>query len=83
VAETRLDGEQVRVWLAEPAAGPVTGDRQPGEVLESPEGRLLVATGAGVLELLVLQFPGRKALKARDVLNSRSLRGARFEGAGT
>jgi len=80
VAETRLDGEQVRVWAAEPAAGQDSTNHQPGEVLEAPEGRLFVATGDGVLELLALQFPGRKALKARDVLNSRSLRGARFEG---
>jgi methionyl-tRNA formyltransferase len=80
VAETRLDGEQVRVWLAEPVAAQVATDSQPGDVLDAPEGRLFVATGEGVLELLVLQFPGRKALKARDVLNSRSLRGARFEG---
>jgi methionyl-tRNA formyltransferase len=80
VAETRLDGDQVRVWLAEPVAAQVATDSQPGDVLDAPEGRLFVATGEGVLELLVLQFPGRKALKARDVLNSRSLRGARFEG---
>jgi methionyl-tRNA formyltransferase len=80
VAETRLDGEQVRVWLAEPADVQDTANRQPGEVLEAPEGRLFVATGDGVLELLALQFPGRKVLKARDVLNSRSLRGKRFEG---
>jgi len=80
VAETRLDGEQVRVWAAEPAARQDSTNHQPGEVLEAPEGRLFVATGDGVLELLALQFPGRKALKARDVLNSRSLRGARFEG---
>jgi len=82
VAETRLDGEQVRVWLAEPAPGqPVPADCQPGDVLDAHDGRLFVATGEGALELLVLQFPGRKALKARDVLNSRSLRGARFAGA--
>jgi methionyl-tRNA formyltransferase len=81
VAETRLEGEQVRVWLAEPApAIELPAHSQPGQVLDSPEGRLLVATGAGVLELLVLQFPGRKALKARDILNSRSMRGARFAG---
>ncbi|HEX9206676.1 MAG TPA: methionyl-tRNA formyltransferase [Steroidobacteraceae bacterium] len=82
VAETRLGGEQVRVWLAEPVADLVAPTGEPGSVLDAPEGRLFVATGEGVLELLVLQFPGRKALRARDVLNSRSLRGARFEGAG-
>lgn len=81
VAETRLGGEQVRVWLAQPALDqPIPADCRPGDALETPDGRLFVATGDGALELLVLQFPGRKALKARDVLNSRSLRGARFEG---
>jgi len=80
VAETRLGGEQVRIWLAAPAAVQDARNRRPGEVLDAPEGHLFVATGDGVLELLELQFPGRKVLKARDVLNSRSLRGARFEG---
>lgn len=83
VAETRLDGEQVRVWLAETATDQVAANCPPGSVLAAPEGRLYVATGDGVLELLVLQFPGRKALKARDVLNSRALRGARFDGVGS
>lgn len=83
VAETCLGGEQVRVWLAEPVTGQVTAAGPPGAVLDAPAGRLFVATGEGVLEVLMLQLPGRKALRARDVLNSRSLRGARFEGAAT
>jgi methionyl-tRNA formyltransferase len=70
------------VWLAEPVPVTTTAAHdKPGTVLPAPEGRLHVATGDGVLELLVLQFPGRKALKARDVLNSRSVLGARFAGA--
>jgi methionyl-tRNA formyltransferase len=77
VAETRLDGDQVRVWQARPV-GAAAGAALPGAVLDVP-GRLVVATGDGALELLSLQLPGRKAVSARDLLNSRSLRGARFD----
>lgn len=94
VAETRLDGEQVRVWAAQPFE---TGGHSsfpgklghsyfssgengpsPGTVLDEP-GRLLVATGDGALELLRLQLPGRKPVSAADLLNARDLRGRRFE----
>ena len=50
----------------------------PGTVVQAPAGRIVVATGDGLLELLTLQFPGRKPLKARDILNSRPLGGERF-----
>ncbi|MGI9247242.1 MAG: methionyl-tRNA formyltransferase [Steroidobacteraceae bacterium] len=80
VAETMLDGEQVRVWDALPLAdefAAAAGSRVPGTVLDAP-GRLVVATGAGALELRQLQLPGRKPVSARDLLNSRDLRGARL-----
>jgi len=92
VAESRLDGEQVRIWEAQPVASGlappgkpavaaidpvVTRQALPGEVLPAP-GRLLVATGDGVLELLRVQLPGRKSLPARDFLHARRLAGARF-----
>jgi methionyl-tRNA formyltransferase len=80
IAETKLDDEQVRIWAARSVPQPA-GDEAasaPGTVLHAADGRLLVATGAGALELLTLQFPGRKPLQARDVLNSRPLRGMRF-----
>jgi methionyl-tRNA formyltransferase len=77
VAETKLGDEQVRIWEARPA-DESTGASAPGAVVHAQDGRLLVATGDGVLEVLVLQFPGRKPLAARDILNSRPLRGERF-----
>ena len=84
VAETTLDGERIRIWKGNRGHSPVseTGNRRmspvsPGTVLDVP-GRIVVATGEGVLELLQLQWPGRRPLPARDVLNSRSLAGARF-----
>lgn len=79
VAETKLGDEQVRVWEARPTPASA-GASTPGTVVATPDGRLLVATGDGVLEVLTLQFPGRKPLPARDILNSRSLHGARFDG---
>jgi methionyl-tRNA formyltransferase len=68
------------VWEARPAqqAQSAAGAVPPGTVVHAADGQLLVATGDGLLELLTLQFPGRKPLKARDVLNSRPLRGERF-----
>lgn len=82
VAETTLDGESVRVWSAQPwGQAPVdkflARGLTPGAVLDVP-GRIVVATGDGELELLQLQWPGRKPLPARDVLNARNLAGARF-----
>ena len=86
VAETTLDGEPVRVWSAQrwgqtPSQEILNRGLTPGTVLDVP-GRIVVATGDGELELLQLQWPGRKPLPARDVLNARNLAGARF-GTGT
>jgi methionyl-tRNA formyltransferase len=87
VAETRLDGEQVRVWEARPCGkwghscfpdGNSGMSPIPGTVLDEP-GRLVVATGDGALELERLQLPGRKPVRAVDVLNARDWRGRRFE----
>jgi methionyl-tRNA formyltransferase len=95
VAETTLQGEQVRIWDAQPvalAAEPAASAASPeafaqphgGLAPASPgtvavrQGRIHVATGAGWLELLRLQLPGRKPVFARDFMNARSLAGARF-----
>ena len=78
VAETKLGDEQVRVWEARPATDFSGAAAAPGTVVHADDGRLLVATGDGALDVLTLQFPGRKPLKARDILNSRPLRGERF-----
>ena len=87
VAETRLDGEQVRIWQAQPfekwghSEFPnAKSGVSPGTVLDVA-GRIVVATGEGALELLTLQLPGRRPVSARDVLNARDLRGLRFDSA--
>jgi methionyl-tRNA formyltransferase len=78
VAGTTLAGEAVRIWQAQPWPGETPAAAAPGTVVIAAEGRIVVATGAGLLELQTLQFPGRKPLAARDVLNSRELAGACF-----
>jgi methionyl-tRNA formyltransferase len=80
VAETTLDGAQVRLWAVEPWPGTAPPAATPGDVVEAVEGRLVVATGDGLLRLLTLQFPGRRPLAAQEILNSRSFGGARFGG---
>ena len=49
------------------------GSAAPGEVLPSPEGRLLTRCGDGVLELLRLQPAGKKAMESAEFLRGRSV----------
>ncbi len=61
--------QNVKVWQAN-----VEADNQgkaPGTVLAADKQGILVATGKGALRLTELQPPGKKAMKAQDLLNSR------------
>ncbi|WP_458524452.1 methionyl-tRNA formyltransferase [Onishia taeanensis] len=78
VAWTRLAGEPLRLWLAEPgrreAEDPVAA---PGTLLPAAGDALRVACGAGgedVLRITRAQLPGGKPLAARDLLNARGER---------
>lgn len=79
VAETRLDGAQLRCWLARPLPG---GERAapPGTVLAAgPEG-IDVQTGDGLLRLLSVQLAGRQRIAAGQFANGVAL-GGRVLGA--
>jgi methionyl-tRNA formyltransferase len=78
VAETTWAGKQLRVWQAEPDPGEARGHASPGTVVESTAGRLVVATGAGVLRLTQVQLAGKRAMPAAEFLNAHSLAGARL-----
>ena len=76
VAETRWQGQQLRIWEAESVAA--SGGGEPGRVLEATSGRLLVATGEGALQLHRVQLAGRRAMTPTEFLNAHPLAGARL-----
>ena len=82
MAETRLNGEQLRIWAAEPIESPVLrGAAGPGSVLTAaPEG-IDVVCGSGILRVLKLQLAGRKPLPAEEFLRGQRLDGTRFGAA--
>lgn len=67
VAETRLDGQTLRIWRAEALALPTPA--APGTTL-SGHRTWDVATGEGVLRLLEVQLAGRRRIAAADFLNA-------------
>lgn len=77
VAETRLNGEVIRVWEACPLAG--AAQAAPGQIVGISREGIDVATADGLLRLRRLQAPGGKPLAVRDFLNGRPLApGERF-----
>ena len=68
VAETRLDGQQLRCWLARPLPGGDSG-KSPGAVIAAGTEGMDVQTGAGVLRLLSVQLAGRQSLPAAVFAN--------------
>ena len=90
VAETRCNGQQLRVWeahLLEPGVAPGAGGggwagrAAAGSVLGASAQGIDVACGRGVLRILRLQLAGRKPLSAGEFLKGQRLEGARFESA--
>jgi methionyl-tRNA formyltransferase len=87
VAETRLDGVQLRIWEAEPmaaaeVAAPEPGASErgaaPGTVLRADPAGVVVACAQGLVRIVRLQLAGRKPLTAQDFIQARPLTGARF-----
>ncbi|MBL0486716.1 methionyl-tRNA formyltransferase [Aeromonas caviae] len=62
-------GQTVKVWQAEVAAQ--DHGQAAGTLLKADKQGIEVATGQGVLRLLTLQPPGKKAMSVSDLLNSR------------
>jgi methionyl-tRNA formyltransferase len=76
VAETRLNGAQLRIWDAE--LGGASPPSMPGTVLAAADDGIDVACGSGTLRILRLQLAGRKPLVAREFIKAQQLNGARF-----
>ena len=78
VAETLLNGQQVRIWDAEVAPASGQPDMAPGLVASANSAGIDIACGSGVLRVKRLQLAGRKPLQAADFLVGQRLDGARF-----
>jgi len=86
VAETRLAGEQLRIWeaeLLEPhrRAADAAAQGAAGTVLAASPDGVDVACGRGALRVTRLQLAGRKPLPAGEFLKGQPLADARFEQA--
>jgi len=84
IAETRLNGTQLRIWDAQLLDSAVTRPGEsgagtpPGTVLAATHEGVDVACGQGVLRILRLQLAGRRALFAQEFIKGQRLDGARF-----
>jgi methionyl-tRNA formyltransferase len=84
IAETRLNGTQLRIWEAQlldsavTQAGEPGAGTAPGTVLAATHDGVDVACGRGVLRILRLQLAGRKPLFAQEFIKGQRLDGARF-----
>lgn len=78
VAETTLGGQQLRCFGASVRSdGAPAGDAPPvpGRILAAGNHGISVQTGNGILELHVVQLPGKQKLAAADLARSRTLTG--------
>jgi methionyl-tRNA formyltransferase len=80
VAETRFNGEQLRIWEAEPIESPALSSTAmpPGSVLSATDEGIDVVCGMGILRILRVQLSGRKPLRAEEFVRGQRLNGTRF-----
>jgi methionyl-tRNA formyltransferase len=76
VAQTKLGDDVIRIWQTTPVDQSTTA--APGQVLSSSKQGIDVACGAGVLRILKLQAPGKRAMDVADFVNARDLSGQQF-----
>lgn len=62
--------QSIKVWDAEVVNDEINKDA--GTILSVDKTGICVATGKGILRLISLQLPGKKAMNTADILNSRS-----------
>ena len=78
VAQCAFQGQVMRIWQSLPLEQPAPDTAEPGQVLEAGKAGIDVATGEGVLRILNLQMPGKRAMSAADFLNAHSVEGVVF-----
>ncbi len=75
VAQCDFQGQVMRIWHSLPLAQAAPDSAEPGQVVEAGKSGIEVATGEGVLRILKLQMPGKRAMSAADFLNAHSVDG--------
>ena len=76
IAETRWQGQQLRVWEAHPED--TASDAPPGSVIAASAAGIRVSTGAGLLNVTRVQLAGRKAVAVAEFVNAHRMDGARL-----
>jgi len=69
ISTFELDGMTIKVSKAQLSVATTT--KAPGTIIAADKQGIVVATGSGAIVLQQLQFPGKKAMAAADILNSR------------
>ncbi|MGD9107762.1 MAG: methionyl-tRNA formyltransferase [Gammaproteobacteria bacterium] len=69
ISYTQIGDQIIRIWQASPLTE--TCDKKPGEIVKLDKKGIDVATGDGMLRILKMQFPGKKALTIAEILNSK------------
>jgi methionyl-tRNA formyltransferase len=69
VSTFQLNDMVVKVWQAQ--LSELESTQAPGTIIQADKKGIIVATGQGSIVLQQLQFPGKKAMSAVDILNSR------------
>ena len=83
VADTRLDGEQLRIFAAEAVDDAKEHESDairfdPGAIVAVFEGSMVVQCGRGRLAVTQVQRPGRRPVTVRDLSHSLALTGRRL-----
>ena len=76
VAQTLWGDKVVRIWQS--TVTDLQSDAAPGSVIAASKQGLDVATGDGVLRVLSLQMPGKRAMSVADFLNANRVDGVVF-----
>lgn len=71
IAYTEIDGTTIRIWEAT-VKNEVLADAKPGVIKQADKTGIDVVTNKGILCLLKIQFPGKKPLLVKDILNAYS-----------
>lgn len=73
-AFTNIDGEKMKIWMAEYTTVEKIESVLPGTILEANrKDGLLIATGDGVLEITEIQMPNSKKMLAKDYFNGHTI----------